>query len=66
MTQLMFLDTGRCSDLLHSTGFFQDAEGRLGCSSSLGCGSSGKTVLNKNCEPRSVRCSRAQSSETFS
>jgi hypothetical protein len=22
MAQLMFLDTGRCSDLLHSTGFF--------------------------------------------
>jgi hypothetical protein len=21
MTQVMFLDTGRCSDLLHSTGF---------------------------------------------
>ena len=59
MTQLIFLDTGRRSDLLHSTGFFnQDAEGRLGCSSSLGCGSSGKTALNKNCEPRSVRCSR--------
>ena len=47
MTQPMFLDTGRCSDLLKSTSFLnQHAGSRLVYSCSLSCGLSCNTALN--------------------
>jgi hypothetical protein len=54
MTHLMFLDAGRCSDLLNSTSFFKPTRRGPSCLLMLSCcGLSCKTALNSELWTRS-------------